>query len=86
MIEIYAGKTAMETIKEHGFKQELFTSFLGASGGPKFFCLYSLDTEIVNIELAKYPAEEISFLEDSEKTILLNKLNQWALSEAINNF
>lgn len=43
MIEIYAGKTAMETIKEHGFKQELFTSFLGASGGPKFFCLYSLD-------------------------------------------
>ena len=47
---------------------------------------YLEDTEIVNIELAKYPAEEISFLEDSEKTILLNKLNQWALSEAINNF
>lgn len=43
MIEIYAGKTSMETIKKHGFKQELFTSFLGASGGPKWFCLYSLD-------------------------------------------
>lgn len=43
MIEIYAGKTAMETIREHGFKQELFTSFLGASGGPKWFSLYSLD-------------------------------------------
>lgn len=43
MIEIYAGKTAMETIKENGFRQELFSSFLGASGGPKWFCLYSLD-------------------------------------------
>jgi hypothetical protein len=43
MIEIYAGKTAMEKIKEHGFRQELFTSFLGSSGGPKWFCLYSLD-------------------------------------------
>ena len=43
MIEIYAGKTALKTIKEQGFKQELFTSFLGASGGPKWFILYSLD-------------------------------------------
>ncbi len=39
MIEIYAGKTALETIKQQGFKQELFTSFLGASGGPKWFTL-----------------------------------------------
>ncbi|WP_426370334.1 patatin-like phospholipase family protein [Pseudocolwellia sp. HL-MZ7] len=43
MIEIYAGKTALKTIKEQGFKQELFTSFLGASGGPKWFVLYCLD-------------------------------------------
>lgn len=43
MIEIYAGKTAIDTIREHGFKQELFSIFLGASGGPKWFCLYSLD-------------------------------------------
>lgn len=43
MIEIYAGHKALATLKEKGFKQELFQSFLGASGGPKWFCLYSLD-------------------------------------------
>lgn len=47
---------------------------------------YLEDTEIVKINSTKYSAEEISLLKDSEKTILLNKLNQWALSEAINNF
>lgn len=43
MIEIYAGSTALKTIQEHGFKQELFTNFLGASGGPKWFTLFGLD-------------------------------------------
>ena len=43
MIDIYAGKTALKTIQTHGFKQELFSSFLGASGGPKWFILYWLD-------------------------------------------
>ena len=43
MLEIYAGDTALKTIQKHGFKQELFTSFLGASGGPKWFTLYALD-------------------------------------------
>ncbi len=43
MIEIYAGKTALKTLQEDGFKQELFTSFLGASGGPKWFTLFGLD-------------------------------------------
>jgi len=43
VIEIYAGKSALNTIQEQGFKQELFTSFLGASGGPKWFCLFELD-------------------------------------------
>ncbi len=43
MLEIYAGKTALKTIQEQGFSQNLFTSFLGASGGPKWFCLYELD-------------------------------------------
>ncbi len=32
MIEIYAGQNALKTIQEHGFKQEIFTNFLGASG------------------------------------------------------
>lgn len=43
MLEIYAGDTAMKTILEEGFHQSLFTSFLGASGGPKWFCLYQCD-------------------------------------------
>lgn len=43
MLEIYAGENALTTIQEHGFKQELFTNFLGASGGPKWFTLYALD-------------------------------------------
>jgi len=43
MLEIYAGKNALKTIQDHGFKQELFTNFLGASGGPKWFTLFGLD-------------------------------------------
>lgn len=43
MLEIYAGNAALKTIQEKGFSPELFTSFLGASGGPKWFTLYALD-------------------------------------------
>ncbi|MBU2870852.1 patatin-like phospholipase family protein [Colwellia sp. E2M01] len=43
MLEIYAGNNALKTIQEHGLKQELFTNFLGASGGPKWFMLFGLD-------------------------------------------
>lgn len=43
MLEIYAGENALKTIQEQGFKQELFTNFLGASGGPKWFTLFGLD-------------------------------------------
>lgn len=43
MLDIYAGSNALKTIQEHGFKQELFTNFLGASGGPKWFTLFGLD-------------------------------------------
>ncbi len=46
MIDIYAGKTAAKIINEQGFKPELFTSFLGASGGPKWFTLFGLDKYI----------------------------------------
>ncbi len=42
-LEIYAGSNALKTIKQQGFKQELFTSFLGASGGPKWFVLSGMD-------------------------------------------
>ncbi|MCW8834078.1 MAG: patatin-like phospholipase family protein [Colwellia sp.] len=43
MLDIYAGSNALKTIQEQGFKQELFTNFLGASGGPKWFTLFGLD-------------------------------------------
>ncbi len=43
MLEIYAGETALKTIKEKGFSPEIFSNFLGASGGPKWFVLYGLD-------------------------------------------
>ena len=43
MLEIYAGKNALRILQERGFKQELFTNFLGASGGPKWFTLFGLD-------------------------------------------
>jgi len=43
MLEIYAGKNALKTIQEQGFKQELFSNFLGASGGPKWFMVFGLD-------------------------------------------
>ena len=36
MLDIYAGENALKTIQQHGFKQELFTNFLGASGRPKW--------------------------------------------------
>ncbi|MEI6894076.1 MAG: patatin-like phospholipase family protein [Colwellia sp.] len=46
MLEIYAGDTALKTIKEQGFSPRLFNTFLGASGGPKWFTLYGLDKYI----------------------------------------
>ena len=42
-LQILAGKSALSQLQQHGFKQQLFTHFLGASGGPKWFCLYGLD-------------------------------------------
>lgn len=43
MLDIYAGKTALKVIRENGFKADLFSTFLGASGGPKWFTLFGLD-------------------------------------------
>jgi|TARA_A200000113_G_scaffold68513_3_gene59793 hypothetical protein len=42
-LEIYAGKKARESIMKNGFTPELFSYFLGASGGPKWFSLAGLD-------------------------------------------
>jgi hypothetical protein len=43
MLDIYAGESALKTIQEQVFKQELFSTMLGASGGPKWFTLFGLD-------------------------------------------
>jgi hypothetical protein len=43
MLEIYAGETALQKIHQDGFSPELFSTFLGASGGPKWFTLLGLD-------------------------------------------
>ena len=43
MLDIYAGKQALKTIQQQGLKQSLFTTMLGASGGPKWFTLFGLD-------------------------------------------
>ncbi len=42
-LKIYAGPKALTTLKQHGFTPNLFNTFLGASGGPKWFVLYGLD-------------------------------------------
>lgn len=46
MLEIYAGNRALKAINDNGFSPELFSAFLGASGGPKWFTLYGLDKYI----------------------------------------
>ncbi len=43
MLEVYAGPIARQQIIEHGFTPDLFSTFTGASGGPKWFVLYGLD-------------------------------------------
>ncbi|MDY6885897.1 MAG: patatin-like phospholipase family protein, partial [Pseudomonadota bacterium] len=42
-LDVYAGKKARETIMKNGFNPDLFSYFLGASGGPKWFTLAGLD-------------------------------------------
>ncbi|WP_340677460.1 patatin-like phospholipase family protein [Paraglaciecola sp.] len=43
MLNIYAGANAINTLKNDGFNNDVFSSFLGASGGPKWFTLFGLD-------------------------------------------
>lgn len=43
MLEIYAGKQALKALEQDGFNSDLFSNFLGASGGPKWFSLFGLD-------------------------------------------
>lgn len=46
VLDIYAGKNALKKINQQGFSSDLFDYMLGASGGPKWFCLAGLDRYI----------------------------------------
>lgn len=47
-LSFYAGKTALATIQSQGITPDMFSAFLGASGGPKWFVLAGLDKVIFN--------------------------------------
>lgn len=64
MIEIYAGNNALRTIQQHGLKQELFSHFLGASGGPKWFTLFGLDKYLFG-EFFKNRSNELNLIGSS---------------------
>jgi hypothetical protein len=42
-LSLHAGPRALALIRERGFVPELFSTWLGASGGPKWIALYGLD-------------------------------------------
>lgn len=42
-LRVLAGPTAYHHIKHHGLQQADFNVMVGASGGPKWFCLFGLD-------------------------------------------
>lgn len=43
VLTVRAGARARRVLMEHGFRPELFTSVIGASGGPKWLSLYGID-------------------------------------------
>lgn len=42
-IQIQAGAEALTRIRQHGLRADDISMLIGASGGPKWFCLYGLD-------------------------------------------
>jgi len=64
MLDIYAGKQALKTIQQQGFKQSLFTTMLGASGGPKWFTLFGLDKYLFG-EFFKSRTDELNLIGSS---------------------
>lgn len=47
-LSFYAGKSALAKIQAEGLSPNMFSAFLGASGGPKWFVLTGLDKVIFN--------------------------------------
>lgn len=48
-LTIRAGKTAQEQIRERGFSPDLFSTLVGASGGPKWLVLSQLDRVLADM-------------------------------------
>ena len=46
MLDIYVGESARKTLEQNGLTPDLFSTMLGASGGPKWFTLFGLDKYI----------------------------------------
>ncbi|MDN3652186.1 patatin-like phospholipase family protein [Thalassotalea ponticola] len=63
-LTLYAGKKAYQTIRQYGLKQELFSTLVGASGGPKWFVLAGLDRYFCG-EFFKYRKTDIATLGSS---------------------
>ena len=63
-LDIYAGTNARQVIKDNGFNQTLFSSFLGASGGPKWFTLFGLDKYLFG-EFFKHRTDTLSVIGSS---------------------
>ncbi len=82
MLDIYAGKNALKTIQQHGFKQELFTTMLGASGGPKWFSLFGLDKFLFG-EYFKNRTTELNLIGSSAGAFRFAALSQQQPVEAI---
>lgn len=75
MLNIYAGSNALEIIQKHGFKQELFTKMLGASGGPKWFTLFALDKYLFG-DFFKGRSEELNLIGSSAGAFRFAALGQ----------
>lgn len=54
-LSFFAGKTALARIQAEGLRPGMFSAFLGASGGPKWFVLAGLDKVIFNEFMHKAP-------------------------------
>jgi len=47
-LRILAGSTALAHIQQHGLQADDISVMVGASGGPKWFCLYGLDQYLLS--------------------------------------
>lgn len=83
MLDIYCGSNTLKTIQKQGFKQELFTTMLGASGGPKWFTLFGLDKYLFG-EFFKDRTTELNLIGSSAGAFRFAALSQKDPIAAIN--